>query len=129
MGAETLSTFSGLFSQESSLPDLPSPVSPGQLSYTVNSSNTSPSKIQTPLCASIDHEGDLREPEVRSSFTFSDAEHAARFHLAAITEANRAALNLPPTTRANDAALNIDTLLASLPGPLPTGTCVIVEPE
>ena len=109
--SQASSTFAGLVSsQDSPLPGLSSPLSPSK--YSVEATM----------------EDGLPEPEVRSTFVFSTPGQAARFHLASVTEAHRAVLNLPPTT-SSGVFSNVDTLIASLPGPLPPGTCVILEPQ
>ena len=109
--SQASSTFNDLFSQESSVAD---PLSP-----------LSASKYVVIPEAEVQEE--MPEPEVRSSFVFSTPEHEARFHRASVMESHRAFLNLPPTTQ--DVLNDVDTLLASLPAPLPSGTCVILEPE
>ena len=109
--SQASSTFAGLVSsQDSPLPGLSSPLSPSK--YSVEATM----------------EDELPEPEVRSTFVFSTPGQAARFHLASVTEAHRAVLNLPPTT-SSGVFSNVDTLIASLPGSLPPGTCVILEPQ
>ena len=129
-------TYRGVFSQDSSLPDPPSPLSPSRYSTDLNTAaQSSPSTLDRRLCASptpTDESTTLTDkvadPEVRCESAFSSPQHAARFHVGAVIDANSAALNVTPDI-SGDTLSNVDTILSSLPGPLPAGTCIILEPE
>ena len=82
----------------------------------------------TPTVESTTLTDKVADPEVRCESAFSSPQHAARFHVGAVIDVNSAALNVTPDI-SGDTLSNVDTILSSLPGPLPAGTCIILEPE
>lgn len=134
-------TYRGVFSQDSSLPDPPSPLSPSRYATDLNAAApSSPSTLDrrlrdspTPTAESTTLTDKVADSEVRCASAFSSPQHPARFHaarfdVAAVIDANRVALNVTPAI-SGDTLSNVDTILSSLPGPLPAGTCIILEPE